>query len=223
MTNAIEDSLRWNIERLPTELRLLLLEYIVIGHHKDLGCREMERDKVQKKNLFIILKFSSPFADVAPIIEGRYDSLTKYHRIFLTFHTSFSKYMTGPYFCKLENFNKMEAVEKAVRRKSPTINHMINRYSNNKEWHLENIDIMVISIKMDVVELSLKHYITSCYHKQKSLSARVEKSKAGNYVVTCRLRCCENVFLNGVLQRCNRDCEKFKEFSIAVAERTSNT
>ena len=69
MEHAAEKSLGWYIVKLPVELRFMLLELVVIAGERDLGCREMKKEKLQMKNLFMSLKYTTEFNDVAQILE----------------------------------------------------------------------------------------------------------------------------------------------------------
>ena len=55
-----QSSLQWHLTRLPTELRLLILEYIVIGSHKSLAKRQMQKGVSYKKHLFMLLENQHP-------------------------------------------------------------------------------------------------------------------------------------------------------------------
>lgn len=77
-----QSSLQWYLRRLPTELRLLILEYIVIGSHKSLASRQIQKDVSYKKHLFMLLENTNPFAEVSCIVEKRYGSLRQFHIIF---------------------------------------------------------------------------------------------------------------------------------------------
>ena len=76
-----QSSLQWHLTRLPTELRLLILEYVVIGSRKSLAKRQMQKGVSYKKHLFMLLENTTPFAEVSDIVKKRYDSLRQFHRM----------------------------------------------------------------------------------------------------------------------------------------------
>ena len=69
-----QSSLQWHLTRLPTELCLLILEYVVIGSHENLA-----KSQMQKEHLFIL-------------------ALNQFHRIFLSLHNSFGCHITNDFF-----------------------------------------------------------------------------------------------------------------------------
>ena len=166
------------------------------------------------KNLFMLLKHTTEFKDVAQILEKKYANLTEYYRIFLTFHTSRYDYATLPFYCQIEKCDKMEALEQAVRKESRVIQHMVEKNKKGEEWSLTNVDNMIISAQLDVVELSLKLHVTSRVSEQKYLSIRMERDEKGNHHATLKLRCCGTTLFK--VPKCTADCKRFKEFAIKI-------
>lgn len=74
MEHVAEKALGSYIVKLLLELQFTLLELVVIGEEKDLGCRETKKEKLQMKNLFILLKYTTVFSDMAEILENKYTS-----------------------------------------------------------------------------------------------------------------------------------------------------
>lgn len=215
MEHAVEKSLGCYIVKLQIELRFMLLELVVIGGERDLGCREMKKEKQQMKNLFMLLKYTTEFNDVAQILENKYANLTEYHRIFLTFQTLHYDYAMLPFYCQIEKFNKMEALEQAVRKESRVIERMVEKNKKGKELSLTNVDKMIISAQLDVVELSLKLHVTSRVSEQKYFSIRMERDEKGDHYATLKLTCCDTTILKE--PKCTADCKRFKEFAIKIS------
>ena len=214
MEQAAEKSQGCYIVKLPVELRFMLLELVVIGGERDLGCRQMKKEKQQMKNLFMLLKYTTEFNDMAQILENKYANLTEYHKIFLTFQTLHYDYGTLPFYCQIEKFNKMEALEQAVRKESRVIERMVEKNKKGKEWSLTNVDKMIISAQLDVVELSLKLHVTSRNRELKYLSIRMERDEKGDHYATLKLTCCGTTILQE--PKCTADCKRFKEFAIKI-------
>ena len=108
-TTRNQSSLQWHLTRLATELCLLILEYVVIGSHKSLAKRQMQKGVSYKKHLFMLLENTTPFAEVSGIVKKRYESLRQFHRIFLSLHNSFGCRLTNDFFCEVEKFDKISA------------------------------------------------------------------------------------------------------------------
>ena len=103
------------------ELCLLILEYVVIGSHKSLAKRQMQKGVAYKKHLFILLQNTEPFAEVSGIVNKRHGTLKQFHRIFLSLHNSFSCHITNDFFCEVEKFDKMSVMREAVMQNEETI------------------------------------------------------------------------------------------------------
>ena len=88
----------------------------------------------------------------------------------------------------------MEALEQAVRKESKVIQHMVEK-NKKEEWSLTNVDKMIISARLDVVELSLNLHVTSRVSERKYLSIRMERDEKGNHHAILTLICCGTTLL----------------------------
>lgn len=207
-----QSSLQWHLTRLPTELRLLILEYVVIGSHKSLAKRQMQKGVSYKKRLFMLLENTTPFAEVSGIVKKRYGSLRQFHRIFLSLHNSFGCHITNDFFCEAEKFDEMSAMREAVMYHEETIRNMLSPYPLK-----DNLDVMLINVQMEIAELSLNLFVTSKVKEKKYLSVKIEK-KDKKWQATFLPRCCVNRMEVWSSRCCKKECSLFKPFSITIAD-----